>query len=142
MKRYPEDEKQAIIKMTIEVGDFKSLYELYKYVTEEMKQPAIIVESDDLMMYPRETMQKYCLATGIPFSENFLHWKPGNVDHFPDFMKEPTFANIYFKTAVESTCFRPTTQSSLDLSELPEEIKREIDNVNMPLYREMARNKL
>ncbi|XP_077868302.1 uncharacterized protein LOC144358475 [Saccoglossus kowalevskii] len=129
------------VKLAIEVGSFELVYNLYKYVTEKLKQPAIIVESDDLVSHPRETLQKYCLATGIPFSENFLHWKPGNVDHFPDKLKDPGFLNEFYKTAIESTCFLPPSQCPIDLSELPEELIQYIDSV-MHLYEEMASKKL
>ncbi|XP_077865664.1 uncharacterized protein LOC102806989 [Saccoglossus kowalevskii] len=128
-------------KRTIEVYSFEANYILYKYITDELNLPAIIVESDDLIRNPRETLQKYCLATGLSFSENFLNWKPGNIHHFPDHMKNPQFVELYFKPAIESSCFQSPTQSPMTLSELPDELKQYIDHV-MPLYREMADKKL
>ncbi|XP_077868301.1 uncharacterized protein LOC144358474 [Saccoglossus kowalevskii] len=130
-----------IVKLAIDVYQFEENYTFYKYVTEELKQPAVIVESDDLITDPRKTLQKYCKATGIPFSEKFLNWKPGNIDHFPDHMKTPQFVEMYFKPAFESSSFKQVTPSSVDLSKLPDELKQYIDKV-MPLYREMVANKL
>ncbi|XP_077863439.1 uncharacterized protein LOC144346783 [Saccoglossus kowalevskii] len=129
-----------VVKCVIEVHRFVENYRFYKYVTNELNLPAIIVESDDLIRNPRKTLQKYCLATGLSFSENFLNWKPGNIHHFPDRMKNPQFVEMYFKTAIESSCFQLLAQSHINV-ELPEEVKEYIDHV-MPLYMEMAENKL
>ncbi|XP_077863438.1 uncharacterized protein LOC144346782 [Saccoglossus kowalevskii] len=129
------------VKCVIEVHRFEENYKLYKYVTNELNLPAIIVESDDLIRNPRKTLQKYCLATGLSFSENFLNWKPGNIHHFPERMKNPHFVEMYFKTAIESSCFQPLAQSHINIDELPKEVKQYIDHI-MPLYMEMADNKL
>ncbi|XP_077865945.1 uncharacterized protein LOC144353222 [Saccoglossus kowalevskii] len=130
-----------VVKYVMDVYNFEENYRFYKYVTNELNLPAIIVESDDLLRNPRKTLQKYCLATGLSFSENFLNWKPGNIHHFPDHMKNPQFVEMYFKTAIESSCFQPLAQSHINIGELPYELKQYIDQV-MPLYMEMADNKL
>ncbi|XP_077868300.1 uncharacterized protein LOC144358472 [Saccoglossus kowalevskii] len=128
-------------KIAIGGGGFIPIYKLYKYVTDELKQHAIIEDSDDLVLNPRKTLQKYSAATGLPFSEKFLHWTPANTHHFPDLMKSLEFLNQFFKTAIESTGFIPPSHSQMDLSELPEELKEHIDHA-MPMYNEMANNRL
>ncbi|XP_077865515.1 uncharacterized protein LOC144352226 [Saccoglossus kowalevskii] len=51
-----------VVKCVIEVHRFVENYRFYKYVTNELNLPAIIVESHDLIRNPRKTLQKYYLA--------------------------------------------------------------------------------
>ena len=119
------------------VGD-----ELYKYVTEECQQRPILIHSEDLANAPKETLQKYCQATGITFKESFLNWKPGNSGHFIEILRDdPEYMAAYHGTSVCSSNFHPSSDQNIDLSELPEELQKWIETF-MPLYEEMIRHKL
>ena len=38
---------------------FKELHQVYKLVTEELKQPAIVIDADDLLKNPGEGLYMY-----------------------------------------------------------------------------------
>ena len=59
-----------------ESGIMKS-YELFQYVTMELKQPAIVIDADRLSRYPDKVLQEYCDKIGIPHDPCSLSWKPG-----------------------------------------------------------------
>ncbi|XP_077985327.1 uncharacterized protein LOC144439971 [Glandiceps talaboti] len=105
----------------------------YKYIPRD---------SEDLANSPRETLQRYCLATGITFKESFLNWKPGNTGHLLESMKDnPEYMKAYHDTAVRSSTFHRSSDENIDLSELPEELQKWSETF-MPLYEEIIRHKL
>jgi hypothetical protein len=59
-----------------EVG-FAWLAEIYEAVTAATGAAPIVVDSDDLVQRPRETVRAYCEAIGIPFLHHALSWQPG-----------------------------------------------------------------
>ncbi|MGQ0825935.1 MAG: sulfotransferase family protein [Actinomycetota bacterium] len=59
-----------------EVG-LEQLFELYEAARAYSAHPPIVVESDDLVDRPMETMTAYCGAVGIPFVPEALRWSAG-----------------------------------------------------------------
>jgi hypothetical protein len=53
---------------------FKEQLLMYNHVTKVLKQPAIIIDADDLLSNPREVMQSYCAFVGLEFEESMLDW--------------------------------------------------------------------
>ena len=80
---------------------FKELYDLFKVVQLVDPNP-IVVDADDLLANPRDVMEQYCHATGLPFSEKMLTWTPGEVSDWKE-------AFVYYKewhgTAMMSSGF-------------------------------------
>ena len=37
----------------------------------------MVIDSDDLLEHPRNIVEAYCDAVGIPFIEDALSWDPG-----------------------------------------------------------------
>ncbi|XP_077983072.1 uncharacterized protein LOC144437914 [Glandiceps talaboti] len=135
-------DKETWINLTKDNGSLIPIYQLYKYVTEDRRQRPVIIDSEDLANSPKETLQKYCQATGITFKESFLNWTPGNLENFPEPQREnPKLMAAYHENAVRSSCFQPSSDQHIDLSELPEELQK-WSETNMPLYEEMIRQKL
>ncbi|XP_077983078.1 uncharacterized protein LOC144437919 [Glandiceps talaboti] len=138
----PDANDITLIDLTKTLADMLPIYELYKYVTEECQQRPILIHSEDLANAPKETLQKYCQATGITFKESFLNWKPGNFGHFPEHQRTNQKAMAAFhENAVRSSCFQPSSDQHIDLSELPEELQKWSETF-MPLYDEMIHQKL
>ena len=54
---------------------FKELYQLFTHITQDLGQKAIVVDSEDLIKSPRDTLVRYCQMTGLEFSEKMLSWK-------------------------------------------------------------------
>lgn len=60
-----------------EVG-FVELLDVYNYA-KELGQTPIVIDSDDLLSDPEAYMQAYCLAVGLPWRPDMLHWERGVV---------------------------------------------------------------
>jgi hypothetical protein len=58
-----------------EIG-FAWLAEIYDAVAGATGKPPVIVDSDDLVERPYETVRAYCRAVGIPFNPAALSWRP------------------------------------------------------------------
>jgi hypothetical protein len=58
-----------------EIG-FAWLAEIYDSVARVTGRPPVVIDSDDLVTRPHETVQAYCAAAGIPFLPQALSWQP------------------------------------------------------------------
>lgn len=58
-----------------EIG-FARLYEIFAAVQEATGSTPVVVDSDDLLDRPAETVRAYCEAVGIPFLPDALNWEP------------------------------------------------------------------
>jgi hypothetical protein len=58
-----------------EIG-FAWLAEIYDAVADATGRPPVLVDSDDLVAHPHETVRAYCAAVGITFIPEALSWQP------------------------------------------------------------------
>ncbi|AZM55246.1 sulfotransferase family protein [Streptomyces sp. WAC 01529] len=59
-----------------EIG-FARLYEIFTAVQDATGTTPVVIDSDDLLDRPAETVRAYCSAVGIPFLPDALSWQPG-----------------------------------------------------------------
>lgn len=59
-----------------EIG-FARLYEIFAAVQAVTGGTPVVIDSDDLLDRPAETVRAYCEAVGIPFRPEALSWQPG-----------------------------------------------------------------
>lgn len=59
-----------------EIG-FAWLAEIYDAVAQATGVPPVVVDSDELVERPADTVRAYCRAVGIPFAAETLSWQPG-----------------------------------------------------------------
>lgn len=59
-----------------EIG-FEWLYEIFTAVQAASGTTPVVIDSDDLLDRPTETVHAYCEAVGIPFVPEALSWQPG-----------------------------------------------------------------
>ncbi|MEU3773479.1 sulfotransferase family protein [Streptomyces sp. NPDC032472] len=59
-----------------EIG-FAWLYEIFTAVQTATGTTPVVIDSDDLLDRPAETVRAYCEAVGIPFLPDALSWEPG-----------------------------------------------------------------
>jgi Sulfotransferase domain len=59
-----------------EIG-FAWLAEIYDAVATATAAQPVVIDSDDLVARPHETVRAYCGAVGIPFIPEALSWQPG-----------------------------------------------------------------
>ncbi|XP_071483452.1 uncharacterized protein [Diadema antillarum] len=52
----------------------KELYDVWKYVRENIDSNPIVIDADDLLNKPAEVLSAYCAAVGLPYSESLLEW--------------------------------------------------------------------
>ncbi len=55
----------------------EALHELHSAVRLAGENPAIVIDSDDLVDRPEATMAAYCAAVDLPFKPEALKWQPG-----------------------------------------------------------------
>jgi hypothetical protein len=95
-----------------EIG-FAWLAEIYDAVTAATGKPAVVVDSDDLVAKPQETIEAYCAAMGIPFIPEALSWQPRMEESWRRTGK-------WHETASKSSGFmRPDNSHLPDITENP-----------------------
>jgi hypothetical protein len=95
-----------------EVG-FAWLAEIYDAVTAAIGKPAVVIDSADLVARPRETIEAYCAAAGIPFIPDALSWQPRMEESWRR-------TGRWHETASKSSGFMQTDDSRLpDIRENP-----------------------
>ena len=52
----------------------KEIYDLWVYVKENLDSNPVVIDGDDLLTKPKETLSAYCSAVGLPYSDNLLKW--------------------------------------------------------------------
>ncbi|XP_077988073.1 uncharacterized protein LOC144442568 [Glandiceps talaboti] len=128
--RHPEER-------AVQMSGVQELYEFYVHVINKLKQPPIIIDSDDLVRFPGQILRKYCDKVGIKYSESMLSWNQGKekVERWPEPLQDATFM---YDDALNSCGFDYNLSSlgSCDLSTLPPILKTCIESCK-PLYQEM-----
>ena len=56
----------------------KELYDLWTYVRETLDCNPLVIDADDLLRKPKETLSAYCAAVGLPYSHNLMQWDASN----------------------------------------------------------------
>lgn len=56
--------------------------DLFDYVVRRYKQTPIVVNSQDLVKYPKAVLQKYCELVNVQFKESMKNWKPKKFAQF------------------------------------------------------------
>lgn len=56
---------------------FAWLHEIFAAVRAATGATPVVIDSDDLLDRPAETVRAYCAAVGIPFVPEALNWQPG-----------------------------------------------------------------
>jgi hypothetical protein len=62
---------------SLETMSLPIMVELYSDIRRMTKEDPIVMDSDLLQRYPRETLTILCNKLGIPFDENMLTWEAG-----------------------------------------------------------------
>jgi hypothetical protein len=118
---------------------FKEQVLMYNYVTIELKKNATIIDADDLMMNPREVLEKYCAVVGLQFDENMLNWSKDQTktEEKPwDFLP-----NSWIKDVKETKGFRKTDMVQDEGVDYPQFIHDAISQ-NMQYYNTLLEHKL
>ena len=108
----------------------EQLYNMYKTVQLVCPSP-VVIDADDLLANPRDMMERYCSATGLPFRETMLTWTPEIVSDWTEF----TYYNVWHGTAMMSSGFIKPSCSATEVSH-PREVEDFIQRA-LPFYKAM-----
>lgn len=124
----------------------KELYDLFEFVEHKSRKTPIVIDADDLLSDPQGMMKQYCSATGIPYDDKMMHWKPAKASdlrwHCPRVLRVSNLLMGWYDAALSSSEFRkPTPKKRPDLNDLPQEIREAID-FTTPYYQAMYKVRL
>ena len=113
-----------------EEAGFRQLLELYEFVKQHIHEEPVVVDADDLLEFPNETMQSYCQAVGLKYEEGMTSWEPGC-------LPEWQYSFGWYEDVMKSTGFISKSQLKkvevVSDQDLPEEVTALI-NKCMPHY--------
>ena len=130
------------LEFTPELMSFKPLYDLYKFVNDNLPAtapPAVVVDMDHGLLNPEEMLSKYCKATG-------LKYKPGMATKWTkkftleSMGADPEVCGKSHDVALSSTglvrlmCEKPLPSDE----DLPEQVKQAVRE-EMPYYEYLSR---
>ena len=52
----------------------KGQYDIWMHVKENLDSNPVVIDADDLLTKPKETLSAYCAAVGLPYSDSLLQW--------------------------------------------------------------------
>ena len=117
-------------------GDDNGIEQLYNmFKTVQLVNPnPVVIDADDLLMNPRDMMERFCSTTGLPFQETMLTWTPGIVSDWT----ELACYKEWHGTAMMSSGFIKPTPSATEVpaTAYPQEVVDVIQRV-LPFYEAM-----
>ncbi|XP_072030303.1 uncharacterized protein [Amphiura filiformis] len=126
---------------------FQELVDLYKYVTDELHQHSVIVDADDLVQNPEETLQLYCDAVDLTYDRQMMKWSP-SADPPSYWNMSPTFREMTSMLGINHHAYQSTCVDQLkadgdviDMSKLSKEIQ-ELTDIALPSYKELYEKRL
>ncbi|GAB1823632.1 sulfotransferase-like domain-containing protein [Herbidospora sp. RD11066] len=79
--RHPAEAIASHVRLNPDLGrdeiGFARLHEIFAAVEAATGATPVVIDSDDLLDRPAETVRAYCAAVGIPFLPDALTWRPG-----------------------------------------------------------------
>ena len=109
-----------------------SLYEFYCFLKSQLGINPLIIDADDLLINPEQTMEAYCKNVGLTYKEGITHWEPwpqpGSGWH--ELKDQDFFSGInspWANVAITSTGFFELTPLPPLPDDLPFEVKKCIE---------------
>lgn len=118
--------------VSLDVIGFAQQHQIFKYITEELGQKAIVIDSEDILANPSQMLQSLCTALDIPYQEQMLSWDSGIHE------KDGIWAAHWYGAVIGSTGFGQAPEM---LPSLPDEYAA-IADAAMPYYEALATRKL
>ena len=107
-------------------------HEIFDFVTNKLGQPAVIVDSKDILMEPEGMLRALCAATGLQFTPRMLAWEPGLR------ASDGVWAKHWYHNVLESTGFAPYVPKAHNLPVHLEPLAAELQ----PYYEELHQRRL
>ncbi|HZM81190.1 MAG TPA: hypothetical protein VFC19_36150 [Candidatus Limnocylindrales bacterium] len=120
--------------MVVQEVGLRMLHEIYCRVRDLSGEKPVVVDSDDLVSAPAETMAAYCAAVGLPFLPQALHWAPGSRREWS--RTDRWHERVNQTTGIVATESRPNPELASDPR------VREFAAHHEPFYQELYANRL
>lgn len=105
---------KTIPKPSLRDTAYKEQYDIFRYVTHQLEQEPIVVDSKQLLLNPEEVLKKTCKKAGIPFEQPMLHWQKGPIP------EDGVWAKHWYHNVHKSTGFKAYKPKD---EEVPERLK-------------------
>jgi hypothetical protein len=106
--------------------------EIFRRVADRTGAVPPVIDSADLLRYPRRLLGVLCARLGLAFTERMLSWPAGRRE------SDGVWAKHWYGAVEESTGFAPYRPAKVDLTPALEEIAGAAE----PLYRELWNNRI
>jgi hypothetical protein len=117
---------------TLEDLGFEQQCAILDFVTRELDQPPLVLESRDVLERPGDTLSLLCEALGIDYTERMLSWGPGRRS------TDGVWAKYWYASVERSTGFQPYTHKPVAI---PAEFMGVLEGAR-PLYDRLWSEKL
>lgn len=98
---------------------------------ERIGQKAIVFDSKEILLNPREALTKLCKEVGIPFEESMLSWEAGPIP------EDGIWAEHWYSNVHKSTGFQPYVEKEIDFPERLEPLLKDCEHI----YRQLTKSK-
>lgn len=93
---------------------YKEQYDIFRYVTHQLEQEPIVIDSKQLLLNPEGVLKETCEKAGIPFEQTMLHWQEGPIP------EDGVWAKHWYENVHRSTGFKAYEPKD---EEVPERLK-------------------
>lgn len=124
---------------------YEEMFDLYEHLTKTLGLKVIIIDSEDLIENPKAMLKMYCKETGIPFSEDMIHWRTGQED-LKDWKYSKKLMRVnrvigQYDRAMRSSGLGSPSHRTVDVSKYPDDCLEAI-MYSQPFYRELYERRL
>lgn len=105
---------KAIPNPSLRDTAYKEQYEIFQYVTKQLKQEPIVIDSKELLLNPRQVLEEACNKANIPFEPAMLSWQKGPIP------EDGIWAKYWYENVHNSTGFKAYEPKE---EEVPEGLK-------------------
>ena len=121
---------------SLEAIGFAQQAELFDHVTNDLGQPPIVIDSDDVLLNPGRVLTALCRAWGMEYSGEMLSWPKG---YHP---QDGVWARHWYNAVINSTGFAPPSKDKTrDLPVLSGDYA-DIALQALPYYEKLSQHKL
>ena len=123
---------------------YYDLRDLYNFVKKNIHPDPVVIDANDLLEHPEQTLKVYCREVGIDYREGMTKWETGSM-RTQEFLDQKGGRNLYWiSRAIESTGISKSVAHS-DAAELlntfPEQVVKCIEEYRV-VYNEIFKYRL
>ena len=125
-------------RMVVEEVGFKEQWLWYDKIANELNEPVLVIDADDLIAKPKDILQKYCQFVGLEYTEKMLDWSSDKGKGDAPWDWAPI---SWVRDVKETTGFRSSDKKQDEGIEYPSIVQETID-ANMQWYDKLYAQRL